>query len=260
MVSERYPEIDEVIAYIHQHLNEPFSLAELAALVSYSPYHFTRIFKETIGLPPQYYVSSHRLQKAKDLLLHTDLSIREVGLEIGQQSLGTFTTRFTQRVGVTPAAFRQSRVQVDEHLNSLQQLPDWSSLRPVIEQDARIAGTIQAAVPFDGLILLGLFARPIPEGLPLYGTLLSSLGEFCLTGVKPGIYYLMATSVSWNMHANDILLPQATLRTRTRVPIHVQPYTAVPFQHVTLLPPSPDDPPILISLPLLMKNFLSQAT
>ncbi|MBD0382192.1 helix-turn-helix domain-containing protein [Paenibacillus sedimenti] len=258
MVTALHSEIDEVIAYIHRHIYEPLPLSQLASYVAYSPYHFTRIFKERIGLPPLYYVSSLRLQKAKDLLLRTNLSIRDIGLEIGQQSLGTFTTRFTERVGVTPSEFRSSALQADNHLRSLQKLNDWRTTDLVLNPYSRIEGIVQAETPFEGIILIGLFAKPIPEGLPLYGTLLGSLGEFCFTDVKPGTYYLMATSVSWGMQAMDVLLPQATLRTRSKEPIIVGPYSSVPHQKVTLYPPRLDDPPILISLPLLMNNFLDR--
>lgn len=258
MMTDRYSEIDEVIAYIHQHIHEPLSLPQMAAHVAYSPYHFTRIFKNRIGLSPHYYVSSLRLQKAKDLLLRTHLSVRDIGLEIGQQSLGTFTTRFTERVGVTPSQFRNSTLQADSHFRSLQKLNDWRTPPPAANEHARIEGTVQAEIPFQGVILIGLFAKPIPEGLPLHGTLLSSLGDFCFNGVKPGTYYLMATSVFWGMQAKDILLPQTTLRTRSKEPLIVESCSSVPHQQVTLHAPRLDDPPILISLPLLMNNFLNQ--
>jgi AraC family transcriptional regulator len=257
-VTDRYSEIDEVIAYIHQHIYEPLPLSLLAKHIAYSPYHFTRIFKERIGISPLYYVSSLRLQKAKDLLLQTNLSIRDIGLEIGQQSLGTFTTRFTERVGVTPSDFRNSALLADNHLRTLQKLDDWGTFSAVSSQFGRIEGTIQAVTPFEGIILLGLFAKPIPEGLPLYGTLLSSLGDFCLTDVKPGTYYLMATSIAWGMQAKDVLLPHTTLRTRFKEPIVVSPHSLVPHLQVMLYEPRPDDPPILISLPLLMNNFLKR--
>ncbi|GIP32157.1 helix-turn-helix domain-containing protein [Paenibacillus sp. J2TS4] len=253
----RYPEIDELIAYIHQHIYEPLPLSQLARFVGYSPYHFTRIFKARMGLSPHYYVSSLRLQKAKDLLLQTNMSVRDIGLEIGQQSLGTFTTRFTERVGVSPSDFRNQVLHADNHFRSLQRLKGWSSYLPAAGPFSTIEGNVQAEIPFEGVILIGLFAKPIPEGIPLYGTILSSLGEFCFTDVKPGTYYLMATSVSWEMQAMDILLPQATLRTRSRQPIIVKPYSSVPYQQVMLHTPRLDDPPILISLPLLMNNFLN---
>jgi AraC family transcriptional regulator len=259
-VSDRYPEIDEVIAYIHKYIDEPLPLARLASYAAFSPYHFTRIFKDRIGLPSQYYISSLRLQKAKEMLLRTNLSVRDVALEIGQQSLGTFTTRFTQRVGVTPSEFRNSVMKADNHLHSLRKLNDWRTMHPTQDQYTRVDGTVQAEISFEGFILIGLFSKPIPEGLPLYGTLLPSLGYFSFTNVKPGIYYLMATSVSWNMEATDFLLPQTTLRTRSREPIIVKPYSSVPHQEVMLYSPRIDDPPILIPLPLLMYRFLNRVS
>ncbi|MCQ6561195.1 helix-turn-helix domain-containing protein [Paenibacillus mendelii] len=257
-MTHRYPEIDEVIAYIHQHIYDPLPLSRLADHVSYSPYHFSRLFKDRMGLSPLYYVSSLRLQKAKDLLLQTNLSVRDIGLEIGQQSLGTFTTRFTERVGMTPSEFRNSKQYASSRLLSLQRLNDWRTPNLVISQHARIEGTVHTVVPFDGVILIGLFAKPIPEGLPLHGTLISSSRDFCFTGVKPGTYYLMATSVSWGMQAADFLLPHHTLRTRSKEPIIVGPHSYVPHQQVMLYPSRLDDPPILISLPLLMNNFLNR--
>lgn len=257
-VTDQYAEIDGAISFIHRHLDEPLSLPHLARHVAYSPYHFVRLFKERMGLTPMHYVAALRLQRAKELLLHTNLSIRDIGLEIGQQSLGTFTTRFTQRVGMTPALFRHAPLEANDHLRALQRLNDWRAPGLPAHQGATIAGTVQATLPFAGVILLGLFARPIPEGRPLYGTLLGSPGEFRLTGVRPGTYYIMATSVAWQMQAVDVLLPYTTLRTRSREPLIVRPDAPVPHQQVMLYPPRLDDPPILISLPLLMQRFLSR--
>ncbi len=257
-LTERYSEIDAAIAYIHQHIYDPLPLSRLANYVAYSPFHFTRIFKERIGLSPLYYISSLRLQKAKDLLLRTNLSVRDIGMEIGQQSLGTFTTRFAGRVGLSPAHFRNSAQHADDPIRSLRALDDWSTWIPTFSNLARIEGTIDAAVPFEGVVLIGLFAKPIPEGYPLYGTLLSSLGEFRFSDVQPGTYYLMATSVPWGMQSMDFLLPHHTLRTRSKIPIVVGPDFLVPHQRITLHAPRPDDPPILISLPLLMNRFLDR--
>ncbi|GIP41112.1 AraC family transcriptional regulator [Paenibacillus sp. J31TS4] len=258
-MTDKYAEIDAVVSYIHDHLYDPLPLARLAEYAAYSPYHFTRIFKERIGLSPQYYISSLRLQRAKDLLLRTDMTIRDIGLEVGQQSLGTFTTRFTERVGMTPSHFRHSASLADSHFRSLQRLSDWrESPGYFLSRLARVEGTVRADVPFDGFVLIGLFPKPIPEGFPLYGTLLSSLGSFCFADVQPGTYYLMATSVSWSMNVYDMLLPHTTLRTRSHDPIVVAPNRPVPPQEVTLYPPRLDDPPILISLPLLMRNFLQR--
>ncbi|WP_438445377.1 helix-turn-helix transcriptional regulator [Gorillibacterium sp. sgz5001074] len=252
-------EIDEVIEYIQAHLYDPLPLNRLAGHISYSPSHFARIFKERTGLPPLYYVSSLRLQRAKDLLLRTTLPIRDVGLEIGQQSLGTFTTRFTERVGVTPSEFRQSALQGDTPLQSLRRLRHWHE--PELRNDhglSQVHGAVHAEVPFQGIVLIGLFPKPIPEGMPLYGTVLPGAGSFRFTGVKPGTYYLMATSVAWGMQAMDFLLPHHTLRSRSKEPVRVEPGKPAPHRILTLHPPRTDDPPILISIPLLMNTFLKR--
>lgn len=168
-VTDDYSGIDEVIAYIHKHIDEPLQLSRLADIALYSPFHFTRIFKEKIGLSPMYYVSALRLQKAKDLLLQTNLTIRDIGLEIGQQSLGTFTTRFTERVGARSGSALQvvaesERLGNDVFCSALRQLhdrrrdlfgrsvrrlhPDWlvcqahSRRIPVIRDAASFLGTL----------------------------------------------------------------------------------------------------------------------
>jgi AraC family transcriptional regulator len=160
-----------------------------------------------------------------------------------------FRMRFTQRIGMTPSDFRNSTTFADNHLNALANLDSWRTLLTESKDYSHLRGTVQSEFPFEGIILIGLFAKPIPEGLPLYGTLLRSLGDFCIPNLKPGTYYLMATSVSWGMQSKDFPLPHNTLRTRSRVPIIVKPYTPVPYQQIKLYPPRLDDPPILISLP-----------
>lgn len=255
----RYAEIDAAIDFIRRHLDEPLPLSRIARHVAFSDYHFSRIFKERIGLPPLYFVSSLRLQRAKDLLLESNLSVRQIGLEIGQQSLGTFTTRFTERVGMTPGEFRQSEPEAGRYIAMLRTLRDWrEEIAAAVDAGVAVRGTIGTDEPFDGFVLVGLFAKPIPEGLPLHGTLLPGLGTFSFHGVKPGIYYLMATSIDWRMQARDSLLPHATLRARLLQPLFVGPHGDVPPLHLKLTPPSPGDPPILISLPVLMNQFLSR--
>ncbi|SER23839.1 AraC-type DNA-binding protein [Gracilibacillus ureilyticus] len=257
-MNNKYPEIDEVIAYIHEHLDDALTLSHLAHQAAYSPYHFSRIFKQKTGLSPHQYVSSLKLQRAKSLLLNTNLTIRDISMEIDQQSLGTFTTRFTERVGMTPTQFRKSPDQVNMYLQSLKYHSNLKQHFIMGDQYNNVEGIIEAEVPLHGVILIGLFSKPIPEGLPQYGTLLSSLGYFKFTDVRPGIYYLMATAVFWEMKACEVLIPHQTLRAKADQPIQVRKGLKIPKQHLTLRGPRLDDPPILISLPVLMKNYLNR--
>src|SRR5699024_12378936 len=63
-------------------------------------------------------------------------------------------------------------------MHSLQKLSNWRENPSPFHQYATVEGTIQTAYPFNGFILIGLFSKPIPEEFPLYGTLLSSTGNF----------------------------------------------------------------------------------
>lgn len=166
-------EIDALIAYIHQYIDEPLPLSRLASYVAYSPYHFTRLFKERMGLPPLYYVSSLRLQKAKDLLIHTNMSVRDIGLEIGQQSLGTFSSRFTEKVGVSPTEFRNSVQATHTNLHALRSLGEWQLEHPVSPGRGRVVGTVHSDYPFEGVILIGLLQN-------LYRRDSLCMGRFCL--------------------------------------------------------------------------------
>lgn len=258
MQAKRIPEIDEVVAYIQRNLHEPLTLERLAAHVAYSPYHFSRMFKRQVGLPPLYYASALRLQKAKDLLIHTGLSIRNISLEIGQQSLGTFTTRFSNCVGVTPSEFRYSLPATETTRTDLSNLSHWRDPRLLLHPYPSVEGTVITENPFQGFILIGLFPSPIPEGIPLSGTLLPGPGAFTLPGIASGTCYLMATAIPWGSHKHDMLLPYRTLRTRDHKPLSFDSREKIPHQTVILHEPRLDDPPILISLPLLMSRFLQR--
>ena len=191
-------------------------------------------------------------------MLGTELSVRDIALEVGQKSLGTFTTQFTAKVGVSPARFRHSEAQTLDQLRSLLSV-DFSKLCSVILAQSRaqpLTGTVEADAPFEGIILLGLFSSPIAEGVPLYSTMLLSPGDFYFPDVKPGRYYLVGTTIAGGMQARDILLPYATLRTMSKAPIEVKPYCHPPHVHVKLSQPQAGDAPVLISLPYLMNRFL----
>ncbi|MBB6735305.1 helix-turn-helix domain-containing protein [Cohnella zeiphila] len=259
-MGKKLPEIDEAIAYIHRHMDEPIQLASWSRHVGYSPYHFIRLFKTQTGLSPHYYLSSIRLQRAKDLLIRTSLPVRDIAMQVGQQSLGSFTTRFAEKIGVTPAIFREQQNHVGSHLESLMDLSERGVAERMGTGGAEVGGTVRSEIPFQGAVFIGLFEKPIPENVPLHGTILLSLGGFQFSNVKPGTYYLMATSVSWGMSSHDILLPHATLRTRNHEPIIVESDEDSHRKQVTLHPPHPDDPPILVSLPLLMSRFLARTS
>lgn len=85
---------------------EPLDIAALARTALMSPGHFQRSFRAAYGETPYGYLMTRRVERAKALLRRGDLSVTEVCFAVGCTSLGSFSSRFTQLVGVTPSAYR----------------------------------------------------------------------------------------------------------------------------------------------------------
>lgn len=97
-----------LINYINDYLNRDLHIAELANLVQISPYYFSRLFKESIGVTPHNYVTKCRIEKAKQLLKRQDLSIAYIAQQVGFNDQSHFSKTFCKIVGVTPKKYRDS--------------------------------------------------------------------------------------------------------------------------------------------------------
>ncbi|MGE5107388.1 MAG: helix-turn-helix transcriptional regulator [Sphingobacteriales bacterium] len=93
--------------YILSHFKENISLQQLAAHCFVSPFHFSRIFKNIIGLPPHQYLSSVRLTHAKVLLTETNSPIADIAYDCGFNSPEHFVTAFKQYYKTNPSALRK---------------------------------------------------------------------------------------------------------------------------------------------------------
>ena len=98
--------IDE---HLEAHLGDDVSLADLAALVGLSPYHFSRAFKAATGLPPHRYLIERRVARARERLEHGGDPIVDVALECGFSSQAHMTSTFTRQLGVSPGRYRKER-------------------------------------------------------------------------------------------------------------------------------------------------------
>ncbi len=104
----RASSLRRVFDYLNDQLHESPSLEELADIAGYSPFHFARLFKSTVGVSPHQYLTKQRIQRAQFLLARSDLSITTVATDLGFDSSSHFAAAFRQAVGVTPSAFRSS--------------------------------------------------------------------------------------------------------------------------------------------------------
>jgi AraC-like DNA-binding protein len=85
---------------------EPLDLDTLAQAANVSKYHFLRCFAATYGRTPAAYLTERRIERAQDLLRATNLTVTEVCHLVGYTSLGSFSSRFRDLVGITPSAYQ----------------------------------------------------------------------------------------------------------------------------------------------------------
>ncbi|MEU4331757.1 helix-turn-helix transcriptional regulator [Nonomuraea dietziae] len=122
---------------------EPLDLDALAGAAGCSRFHFARSFRRVYGETPARYLTSRRIERAKDLLRATNLTVTEVCVLVGFSSLGSFSSRFTSLVGMSPSAFREESVR----LGGPPPIPGCFVLmctRPPFEQSGR-SGAVGAA-------------------------------------------------------------------------------------------------------------------
>ncbi|WP_037917969.1 helix-turn-helix transcriptional regulator [Actinacidiphila yeochonensis] len=86
---------------------QPLDVAALARVALMSPGHFSRSFRAAYGESPYTYLMTRRIERAKALLRRGDLSVTEVCFAVGCTSLGTFSSRFSELVGMAPSVYRQ---------------------------------------------------------------------------------------------------------------------------------------------------------
>jgi AraC-like DNA-binding protein len=96
--------------------SRPLDVEALARGVNMSAGHLSRQFRAAYGESPYSYLMTRRIERAMALLRQGDLSVTEVCLAVGCSSLGTFSTRFTELVGMSPSAYRRQAAGAPEGL------------------------------------------------------------------------------------------------------------------------------------------------
>lgn len=242
--------VERAIRTMHTHLHELLTLEDLAAVACLSPYYFNRVFRRLIGIPPGEFLSALRFQTARRLLLTTPLSVTDICFEVGFTSMGSFTSRFTQRVGLSPRLLRQ-RAHAFEPLPTepTEFCPIASSYLP---SKHALLGQITAPTSFRGTIYIGLFTSPIPQGAPVRCTRLNSSGAYLLHDIPDGIYHLRAAAFPVAADLHSSLLPgEKMLLGNNASPLVIRHGYISGNPNLILHLPRLTDPPLVMGLPLL---------
>lgn len=98
----------QILDYIEAHLDQNLKLENLAQLLDISQFHFSRLFKQSMGIAPHQYLTQQRVERAKQLLKRTDQSIVDIALHCGFNSHSHLSKKFRQITGLTPKSYRKS--------------------------------------------------------------------------------------------------------------------------------------------------------
>ena len=104
MVNQNIP---QSVKYINEHYNENIDIETLAGIENYSATYYGEWFKKVTGQPPIEYIQQKRIERAKELLCNTNLSIMQIACEIGYNYESSFTNVFKMRENMSPKVYRE---------------------------------------------------------------------------------------------------------------------------------------------------------
>ncbi|MFB2893510.1 helix-turn-helix domain-containing protein [Aerosakkonemataceae cyanobacterium BLCC-F50] len=96
----------QALDYIQEHLGEDISLEAIANYLNISQYHFSHLFKESMGISPYQYVLQQRVERAKQLLKQRELTIAEITVECGFANQAHLFKHFHKFLGMSPTKYR----------------------------------------------------------------------------------------------------------------------------------------------------------
>lgn len=226
---------------MQERLGDQLTVDDLARAAMFSKFHFTRMFQRVTGVSPGRFLSALRLQRAKELLVSTPMKVADISITVGYNSVGTFSSRFSRSVGMSPTIYRRRAGYATE----IRPEPGATRISA-----ARLSCDIRLT-QHDGnaLIFVGLFPARVPEGRPVRCAVLRGTEHVCFDNPPLGNWYLLAQSVSTDDGPTGLCRDRADrpVAVATVGPITIRPDTLVSTELV-LRPGRAMDPPVLLAL------------
>lgn len=232
-------------------LTEEIDLEDLAEQAVMSSFHFLRVFRELTGVPPVHFLAALRVEAAKRLLIESDEPVLEICHAVGYSSLGSFSTRFTKTVGLSPGRFRQLGRSFFRDLDSMLEVVSSCPL----PDDCGVLETSIERRPDDRVLFAGLFDTPIPQGRPLSCAVLldEDSDEIRLAAPPVEAAFLFAVAMSSSSRPIEILIGgDAVSSVAAAGPLDLRSEPLPSVDRLYLHPRNPFNPPMLLALPLLL--------
>jgi len=253
-VRSHYDSVERVITAMRSHIDQPLSLHSMAKVACASPFHFNRTFRHVTGVPPSQFLYALRLDAARRLLMQTERKVIDICYDVGYNSVGTFTRRFTDLLGVSPSTFR------DLARLPLMHVPEYPA--PMIIANGHmkgqaISGRIHTPANFRGFVFVGLFSTPVPQARPVACAVADESGFYHLERVPEGEFYLFGLGLEQTAPASAYFQYDSALRAGGHS-ISVTRNSVHGATNLYLRPPSSFDPPILLVLALLLEEYFER--
>jgi AraC family transcriptional regulator len=240
--------VERAIETMQENLGERLTIDDMARSALFSKFHFSRVFQRVTGVSPGRFLSAMRFEEAKRLLVSTSFTVSDISHRVGYNSVGTFSARFRNSVGVSPSTYRALGGMTSQGSDGsdVPGMHSWSTVRGQI---------IAPATDQLGLVFVGLFPTWIPEGPPVRHAVLKRPGPYAMKHVPVGSWYLIAHSVAPGSEEADEAAPFVG----AHGPLTIRPDTEPKTADVHLRPMRTLDPPVLTTLREVRTAVLSAA-
>lgn len=239
--------VEQAIVKMTTQLSEPITVSALSFTYGWRRSYFSRKFAQLTGATPSQYLSAVRMQKAKRLLISTDINVTEVCFDVGYNSLGTFVRQFSSYVGLSPLAFRRA-ARDTYHMT----IRDFAS--NYIAFDFRGHGTMGVNIRGPGcysIIVAGIFASPVPKYLPIECRWSTINGDFKFHSTENKTLWIFAVGLHEATTIGEILLGTSDMDVGSW---QIQKASPSVSQCVLLKPQSHFSPPLVLAFPLLLPS------
>lgn len=184
--------VECAIAHIWESYSQPLSLADIAKRALLSRFHFSRVFRDATGVSPGRFLTAVRIYQAKRMLASTSMSVTDISFAVGYNSLGSFTNRFTDSVGVSPTRFRRLWLGMREAPGPAPgSPPPHGAVTGLVDLPRRYAAA---------RVYVGAFTTPIVQCQPLSSAIVEAMPgrptRYRLTSVPPGEWFIRAVAVA----------------------------------------------------------------
>lgn len=234
--------VERVITVMRDNLDENLTIDDMARIAMFSKFHFSRMFQRVTGVSPGRFLSALRLQEAKQLLVSTAFNVSDISTRVGYTSVGTFSSRFTRSVGLSPTTYRRQHGLTPEIQTDADSTPTGTA--------ATVRGIIRPHHPDRrDTIFAGLFQDRIPEGRPVSCAVLAEPGPYLLENVPPGTWHLLVHSVHIEQAPTGTgAVADQHVYVATHGPITVGRNSVIEGIDIELKPARSLDPPVLMAL------------